>query len=159
MNNQEQKCDCKEMSCKIDCQRRPTHKVFFCDKCQPPKSQAERSVAANTEALAENSAELRELKPFVGSATPEAKGWREILDNLPALDKEQDQVVILRSFLKSLLSEVEREAREDERKKAVSIVELVNIKFVNSGLADDVEDIFREVVCTIKTEIINSLNK
>jgi len=29
-------CNCKEMSCKVGCERKHTHKGFFCEKCNPP---------------------------------------------------------------------------------------------------------------------------
>lgn len=40
MNNQrkeERKCECAEMSCKIDCSKKHTCHTYSCEKCQPVK--------------------------------------------------------------------------------------------------------------------------
>jgi len=47
MSNQkqpkEEKCTCAEMSCKVGCTNKHTHKGFFCEKCNPiPSHQVEK---------------------------------------------------------------------------------------------------------------------
>lgn len=38
LQKEQEKCDCKEMSCKKDCKQKHTHKGFFCNICEPVAS-------------------------------------------------------------------------------------------------------------------------
>jgi len=93
-------CDCKETSCKENCIRNHTHKIFFCEKCVP--------VESTPTGIDENLQLKNHGVPYV---TP-ANDWREELVELAEKyckhdDRELNSCLyhIFEPFIKNILNQ------------------------------------------------------
>lgn len=100
-------CRCKEMTCKVGCKNKHTHKTFFCDKCEP-----------------ETSAKM------YSSPSLESKGmeWEERFEKEFITDSFQYGVWDrLRKFIRHLLTSTREEAtalaRREERERMRKTIE------------------------------------